>query len=574
MDEMQYKLELLNALNQKVKETERMYGMICETSNNAFLYFDFQTKQIRVLGKWEQFFDFPMKDARDFVKLEQAIDEKFAEAFRNFLSIEKEGKTEETIMVSKDNGKLWMEMECSVAYNSIGLPVDKAIRIKDITQLKKKNEELSYMAYYDFLTGIYNRNYFVKLLREMVVKAEKNNAVVSVMVLDVDDFRKINDGIGILVGDELIQQIGQFLKSICDDFVIACHMNSDVFCLAIYNPCGSRSVEAIYEKIRTRLRKGFRLMDDHDISVTVSCGVAEYPEAARTELELINCAEIVMFKAKHNGKDSVSYYDARILNDFIETVTIENKLKTALLENCFFMNYQPQYFSDSRTIRGFEALIRWRDSDGNMISPAHFIPIAEKNGIIVPIGDWVLDESIKTFANWLNLYHCKDVILSINISAIQYKRDDFVDKTLAVLKKYNVPCKNIELEITESVLIEDFEGVKAKLLLLREYGIRVALDDFGTGFSSLSYLNGLPIDTLKIDKAFIDRVTSDESSKIITEAMISMVRKLGYETIAEGVEKEAQYRYLKEIGCDVIQGYYFGKPIPEKEVEALLDVSR
>lgn len=572
MDEVRYKLELLKAMNQKITETERMYNMICETSNNAFFYYNYQTKQMTILGKWNDFFDCELKDIRDLQKWVNCVDEQYRARFQDFLNIEKDGKLDETMQATTQNGKQWIEMECSINYNSVGRPTDKVVRIKDITSLKKKNDELSFMAYYDALSGLYNRNYFVKRLREFVDKAERCNSVVSVMIIDIDDFRKINDGIGLLVGDDLIQQIGQFLKGICNENIIAGHINSDLFCMAIYDPCGKRSVDTIYSEIKSRLREGFTLLDDQSISVTVSVGVAEYPEAASTELELINCAEIVMFKSKHKGKDSISYYDARILNDFIETVTLENKLKTALFSNSFMMYYQPQFYSESKKVRGVEALIRWRDQDGKMISPAHFIPIAEQSGIIVPIGDWVMEESVRTFAGWRDKFNC-DMILSINISAIQYKRDDFIDKTLAVLNKYDVPCNSVELEITESVLIDDFESVKAKLLVLREFGIRIALDDFGTGFSSMAYLNGLPIDTLKIDKSFIDTVVEDESSKIITSSMIDMVNKLGFETIAEGVENEEQYEYLREIGCGVIQGYLFSRPIPSEKVEELLDVS-
>lgn len=572
MDEVRYKLELLKAMNQKITETERMYNMICETSNNAFFYYNYQTKQMTILGKWNDFFDCELKDIRDLQKWVNCVDEQYRARFQDFLNIEKDGKLDETMQATTQNGKQWIEMECSINYNSVGRPTDKVVRIKDITSLKKKNDELSFMAYYDALSGLFNRNYFVRRLREFVDKAERCNSVVSVMIIDVDDFRKINDGIGLLVGDDLIQQIGQFLKSICNDNIIAGHINSDLFCMAIYDPCGKRSVDTIYNEIKNRLKEGFTLLDDQSISVTVSVGVAEYPEAASTELELINCAEIVMFKSKHKGKDSISYYDARILNDFIETVTLENKLKTALFSNSFMMYYQPQFYSESKKVRGVEALIRWRDQDGKMISPAHFIPIAEQSGIIVPIGDWVMEESVRTFAGWREKFNC-DMILSINISAIQYKRDDFIDKTLAILNKYDVPCNSVELEITESVLIDDFESVKAKLLVLREFGIRIALDDFGTGFSSMAYLNGLPIDTLKIDKSFIDTVVEDESSKIITSSMIDMVNKLGFETIAEGVENEEQYEYLREIGCGVIQGYLFSRPIPSEKVEDLLDVS-
>ena len=400
-------------------------------------------------------------------------------------------------------------------------------------------------------------------------RAREESAVISVMFLDLDDFRKINDSMGILIGDELVQQVGQFLNTFSNENVIICHMNSDIYCIAIYNPCGLRSVEHIHQSIRERVKQGFRLSSGQELKITVSIGVAEYPEAAQNALELINCAEIVMFKAKNHGKDSIQYFDAPILNDFLQSVSIENKLKSAVYNQNFILYFQPQYYADSKRLRGVEALIRWRDEDGSMISPAVFIPIAEKNGTIIPIGNWVLEDSIRHFKEWKRKYGYS-MTLSINISVIQYKRDDFVNQVLQLIKKYEINPRDIELEITESVLIDNLAEVKDKLQILREYGIRISLDDFGTGFSSLSYLKGLPIDTLKIDKSFIDTVVEDVPSRIITESVVSMVRKLGYETIAEGVETESQYEYLKGIGCDVIQGYLLGRPEPAETIELIL----
>ena len=216
-----------------------------------------------------------------------------------------------------------------------------------------------------------------------------------------------------------------------------------------------------------------------------------------------------------------------------------------------------------------EALIRWWDEKGHMVSPAVFIPIAEESGMIVSIGDWVIEEAIRIYAQWKEKYDC-DFVLSINISAIQYRKPDFVSNLIKVLKKYNVDAKAIELEITESVLIKDFVEVVRQLRVLKEYGIKISLDDFGTGFSSLSYLKGLPIDTLKIDKSFVDSVLEDQSTQVITEAIVSMVKKLGYETVAEGVETEEQYQYLRNIECDNIQGYLLGKPMPVKDIEQVI----
>ena len=298
-------------------------------------------------------------------------------------------------------------------------------------------------------------------------------------------------------------------------------------------------------------------------------GVAEYPEAAKNALELINCAEIVMFKAKASGKNAIQYFDAPILNEFLSTVQIENKLREAIFNQNFSLKFQPQYYIENNKLRGVEALVRWRDDDGNMISPAIFIPIAEKNGTIIPIGNWVMGEAIRQFAGWKKKYGY-EMILSLNISALQYKRPDFIDLLMKHVEENDVSPEEIELEITETVLIDDFKAVIDRMLVLQDYGFRVSLDDFGTGYSSLSYLSGLPLNTIKIDKAFIDSVLVDRATKIVMESIIQMVHKLGYESIAEGIESYDQVEYLQEIGCDVIQGYLLGKPLDSEEIEELI----
>lgn len=569
MDEMRYQLDLLRAMNQKLSDEEKMYRLICDTSNNAFLYYSYKSNQYRMLGVWDHYFNFSIKDNKDFAKLYDMVEDKYVLSLRDTLFIEKRKLLSDSVECCLRGGKLWLEFETDICYDEYQNPTDKVIRIKDITKFKIQNEELTYMAYYDSLTGLYNRNYFVRILGDFVRRAEEEKAVVSVMFLDLDDFRKINDGLGILVGDELVQQFGQYIQSFSEENVIICHMNSDIYCIAIYDPCGTRSVEHIHRMIRERVKQGFLLSTGHELTVTVSIGVAEYPEAAMNALELINCAEIVMFKAKHSGKDTIQYFDAPILREFLQGVTIENKLKDAIYNENFTMHFQPQYYTRNKRLRGVEALIRWKDETGRNISPSVFIPIAEKNGTIVPIGNWVIEESVRYYAEWKRKYGYS-MILSVNISAIQYKRPDFVSLLLHILEKYGVHPEEVELEITESVLIDDFSEVKDKLHVLRDYGVRVSLDDFGTGFSSLSYLKGLPIDTLKIDKTFIDSVVEDVSSQIITESMINMVKKLGFETVAEGVETEGQFEYLKNIDCDVIQGFLLGHPVPAEEIEKLL----
>ena len=568
MDGLQFQLDMVRALNQQLNNKEKMYQLVCSTSQNAFLYIDFQKNKIDALGKWKGFFDFQADTPQDMGKLLDLVEDKDKSELREILFLEKSGEKNKGMECYVPSLGKWLEFECTVQYEN-GVPAEKVLRIRDITKFKKQNEELRYMAYYDVLTGLYNRNYFVRVLSEWIRDAQDNGEIVAVMCVDIDNFKKINDGLGLVAGDELIQTFGLFLKEFMDDRTIIAHVTDDTYYMAVKNPVGSHSIEKLFDKIVQRVNEPFYLMGGHEVSISVCAGVAEFPESAGNSLELINCSEIVMFRAKEHGPNSMRYFETPIFQDFIDNINIENKLKEAVNMNRFLLYYQPQYDSKSQTLRGVEALLRWQDDSGKMISPGVFIPIAEKSGMIVPIGTWVLEEGIRKYAAWRENYNC-DMVLSLNISSIQYKRPDFVSNLLEILEKYRVNPKDIELEITESVLIDDFDQVVAKLRMLKEYGIKISLDDFGTGYSSLSYLKGLPIDTLKIDKSFIDTVIQDECTQVITESIISMVKKLGFETVAEGVETEEQYEYLKKIECDNIQGFLLGKPMPADEIVGLL----
>lgn len=565
-----YQLSLLEAMNNRLLNDENMYKMICNTSSNAILYYHFGDKRIVHFGNWSYFFDFEPKSYNSLQQILDVAEEVDRMRLGEYLTLETRKKDRGSCEFKMKDKNMWVELDVNIAYNENGNPVEKVIRFKDTTKFKVQNDELTYLAYYDVFTGLYNRNYFIIKLREMLDKAKKENNVVSVLFIDVDDFRKINDGMGMLMGDEVVQQMGQCFKEYEAEDIIVSHFNGDIFCMAIYDPCGNKSVDFIIQSLKERLQDPLCLSNGHEITVTVSIGVAEYPECALDALELINCAEIVMFKSKHTQKNGVQYYDAPIIQEFVERVNIENKLEKALKEQGFFMCYQPQFSTDDKKLRGVEALVRWKDEDGRVISPATFIPVAEKNGSILQLGDWILEKSVADFSKWLERYHFDDITLSINISALQFKNKDFIKTLISVLKRYNMAPTMIELEITESVFIDDMDDVIEKMNVLREYGIRFSMDDFGTGFSSLSYLRRLPIDTLKIDKTFIDTVVTDNPTRTIAETIIEMGKKLGFHTIAEGVEDEVQFDLLRDIGCDNIQGYYMGKPMVSEKIEEML----
>ncbi|MDE6602041.1 MAG: bifunctional diguanylate cyclase/phosphodiesterase [Lachnospiraceae bacterium] len=556
--------------NERLRQDEKMLRLLCETSSSAFIYYNYLEDRFETMANWDHFFDFSISNMEDLSKLYDRVEEQYEIPLREGLFIEKNGRDRESFEIKLKESRLCIEVEVNVVYDSDGKPTDKIIRFKDVTKLTAQKDELTYMAYYDMLTGLYNRNYFVRLLGEFLRRAEKEGKNVAVMFMDFDDFRRVNDGMGIIAGDELVQLFGQYLVGLMSSNVVISHFSTDIYCIAIYDPCGARSVDTIYRVIRERLKKPFKLTDGQEVTMTVSVGVSEYPEAALGTLELINCAEIVMFKAKSRGKDKIQYFDGAILEEFLQTVTIQNKLKEVVFEQNFTMYFQPQYYAENGKLRGVEALIRWRDNKGDMISPAVFIPIAERNGTIVPIGNWVIEKSVQIYAQWRDKYHYP-LVLSLNVSAVQCKKRGFIDCLMRILEKYDVSPGEIEVEVTETILIEDFDYISEQLSVLKQAGVRISLDDFGTGFSSLSYLKGLPIDTLKIDKTFVDTLLTDKNTKIITESIIYMVKRLGYETVAEGVETREQFQYLKELGCDMIQGYYMGRPMPSGGIADILE---
>jgi diguanylate cyclase (GGDEF)-like protein len=567
-----YQISLLSAMNTKLAKSEGILKNICDISESAFIYFDYEEKKPYVLGNWSHFFDFEPGKFLSVGQIVDLADDEFVEGIYRTLNLEKTGEEKSSFEFKMRDKNLYVNSNVNVLYDNAGIPVWKIIVFTDVTKYKNQNDELTYMAYYDSLTGLYNRNYFVLSLGEMVSKAEQNNAVVSILFIDVDDFRKVNDGMGILEGDEVVQSIGLSFKKMMDENLIISHFNSDIFCMAIYDPVGRRSVESIVDKIREIMRTPIKLVSGKEVTLTVSVGVAEYPESTNNYLELINLAEIVMLKAKNKGKNNVQYYDKPIIDEFIGNIEIEKKMSKALKNQNFVMYYQPQYDTNTRELRGVEALVRWCDEDGKLVSPETFIPIAEKNGSILLLGDWIIEECLSDLSRWKEKHNnMEDFLLSINVSSIQFKNKNFVKYLISIIKKYGISPTNVELEITESVFIDNMEEIIHKMRLLKDFGIRFSMDDFGTGFSSLSYLRELPIDTLKIDKSFIDDVVTDGSTRTIAESIIDLSKKLGFDTIAEGVEQEVQYSLLKNIGCENIQGFYLGKPMKFEEIDALLD---
>lgn len=569
MDALYYQMDLLKTLNEKLINSDRINREFLDLSGNAYFYYNFADEYFEATGDWEGLTGMKVQKLTDTELLYDCVRKEDEEALREILLADERGMSEIVKEICLADDRTWIEASAFVKYGGSRESIEKFVCVKNITKFKAQNDELTYLAYYDSLTGLYNRNYFVRQLCGMVEKAGKNHACVSVMMMDIDDFKRINDGIGMILGDELIQDVGQYLADFQNDHVIAGRFGADVFVIGIYDPCGGNTADIVYHAVRSRLQRPFVLSNKDEVTISVSTGVAEYPDAGESAFDIIKNAEVCMFHTKEENKGGIRYFDENVLARFLKTVSMEKRLRDTTARGDFILYFQPQYDCKSRKLRGCEALIRWQDESGSFISPSEFIPLAEKSGGIVPIGNWVLKEAIMAFASWKRRFRY-DGIISVNISAVQICKENFLSNIIRLLEQFHVSPSDVELEFTESVFINYFDEATRKIEALRKHGIRISLDDFGTGVSSLSGLKDLPIDTLKIDKALVDKALSDVPTGIVTESVVSMVKRLGFETVAEGVETEEQYRYLKSIDCDNIQGFYLGKPMAREDFEMIL----
>ena len=548
-----------------------LYEFFSSSSNEGFRYVNYDTGYVIVSAKWRELFGIEKGRENDETQFSDILYKEDREKFRDKIErILGKQETSYEIEYRIKDGRTWILHAGTNRYDRNGMLVEKFSFFRDITRDKEKQLELEYMAYFDADTGVYNRNYFIKRLDKVIEKASHGGYNrIQVMYLDIDNFNIINDSIGFELGDELLIKFAKLLLEYTSHIVKIGRFSNDEFAIALYDASNENEIVDIYYDIKDKLSNPFVLSDGNEVYIDISAGITFYPVGGLNANDLIKCADIAMYNVKRNGKNSMCIFEESMLNKFLKNVKLEKQLKLAVENLNFVMYYQPQYYSGRNELRGVEALIRWKISENDFVSPGEFIPMAEKNGCIVDIGQWVIKQALDDFADWKMNYGYNGMI-SINISAIQLRDSKFSAELYRQVTNRNILPSDVEIEITESVLIEDFEKTTVILSELREKGFKVSLDDFGTGYSSLSYLKNIPIDTLKIDKSFIDTILTDTSTGIITDAVIKMVKQLGLETIAEGVETTEQYEYLKKINCDNIQGFLLGKPMDSDSIKKLI----
>lgn len=441
---------------------------------------------------------------------------------------------------------------------------------KDITERKQAEETVHFQAYHDLLTGLPNRALFRDHLGLMLAQAKRTQKPLAVLSLDLDHFKVINDSLGHTIGDELLLVVGARLRQCLREGDTLARLGGDEFAVLLPTLLSRGDVDHICRKIIQVLSKPV-YVKGHEIYISVSIGACVAPDDGDMIDSLIRQAEIAMYQAKSQGRSRLQFWESGMQAPYSERMQIEADLRRALARNEFVLFYQPQVDTASGEVRGFEALLRWWHPQRGLLTPADFIPVAEESGVIVPIGDWVLRQASAQAAEWRRA-GLPAVRLSINISARQLESPDFVDSVMRAVQVYSLDGHQLELEITESLLMRDFEANAIKLGRLSATGVRIAIDDFGTGYSSFKYLSRFPIHTLKIDQSFIQELEREENISIVN-AMVAMGRGMSLNVVAEGVETEAQRARLQQMQCHEVQGYYFSAALSGHEATALLGVS-
>lgn len=438
---------------------------------------------------------------------------------------------------------------------------------RDITEKKEYEQRVTHMAYHDLLTGLPNRSHFEHLLTNAITDLKQKEQKHAVIFIDLDRFKVINDTLGHQVGDQLLIAVAKRLEFALRSRDIVARQGGDEFTLLAKDISHKKDAAVIAEKIIAHLNAPF-LINGHDLRITSSIGVAVYPADGVTAVDLMKNADVAMYEAKEQGKNGYSFYTAQMNEEPSRKLLLEKDLHVAIEHNELSLHYQPQIDTKTQGITGAEALLRWNHPILGMISPAEFIPIAEQTGLIMPIGQWILRSATEQGKKWLDMgYNLK---IGVNLSPRQFYQEDLVGMIQETLHETGLPPENLDLEITEGIAMNDLDMVVPNLMRLRELGIKVSIDDFGTGYSSLSYLSAIPIDTLKIAREFVDKVGVDKGNEAIIASIIAMAKNLNLDVIAEGVETESQSIFLQKLDCNLMQGYWYSRPLRVEDLEGLL----
>lgn len=478
---------------------------------------------------------------------------------QRLLAGEAEQYNSETRYLSQAQTDIWAQMSMNLVRDGEGQPLYFLPLIQDIGLHKQAEEQINYLAYHDALTGLPNRQLAKDRLDHAVAYASREKSGVGVLHLDLDHFKTINDTLGHPVGDGLIKKVADTLRDCVRTTDTIARLGGDEFLIILANVIDPEIISTIATKVQETLGATFKVQG-HDLTTSVSIGIAVYPEDGKDFDSLLKKADTALYKAKAGGRNTYQFYTEQMNNEAVEYLKIRNGLRQALIHDEFLLHYQPQINLADGKVVGVESLIRWRHPEMGILQPGRFIDIAEESGLIVPMGDWALKEACRQAVEWRQA-GLPPIVVAVNLSAIQFQRSDIEKSVVQALNESGHDPHYLELELTESILVQDIEKTLEVLKRLKAMGIKLSIDDFGTGYSSLSYLKRFDVDKLKIDQSFVRDMASDKNDAAIVHAIIQMARSLNLQVIAEGVEDEVLVAMLHGQNCDEAQGYHFARPM-------------
>lgn len=559
-----------------LRDNELKYRMLSEQSPLAIISFAPDGRPLRVNAAWERLWDASfealqhyrlledrqLKNLGVLPQLQQAFDGQYVEI--------------PAIRYERSKGAIWIRIFAYPLHAPDGRVREVILIEEDVSERVRAEEQIRNLAYFDPLTNLPNRRLLTDRLGQALASSKRSREFGALMILDLDHFKALNDTQGHDVGDELLREVATRLS----DSIRACdtvsRFGGDEFVL-ILEEMGQEEglavahAERLAEKILEVIRRPFTLAGRYDAYQTsTSIGIALFVGQQQSPEMLLKQADVALYQAKGAGRNRISFFSPEMQAAIEERMALEAALRSGLERREFELFYQPQ-FDRQRGMIGAEALLRWRSAEQGMISPARFVPLAEESGLIVQIGQWVLDVACAQLKTWSSDPQRQRLQISVNVSAKQFMQTDFVDQVRLAVERHGILPSRLKLELTESVVLDDVEGIIGKMQQLNALGIAFALDDFGTGYSSLSYLKRLPLEQLKVDQSFVRDIDTDPNDAAIVQAILAMSRSLGIQAIAEGVETESQQHFLAENGCTTYQGYFFGKPMPIVELDALLE---
>jgi len=542
-----------------------------ESTRNAVIVMDAKTRILvvntafaeltgyaasEVIGRTEQIFESDQQDAAFYVDL--------------WSKINQNGYWQGEIKSRRKNGEVYLQMlNITAIKTQLGKVTHYIWMFSDVTQLNDIVTRLDFLAHHDPLTGLPNRLLLFVRLEHCIALAQRERKSAALLMLDLDRFKRVNDSFGHFAGDELLKQVAHRLTSRLRGIDTVSRLGGDEFAIFLEDLSHTQDSARLATEIIAAIGEPFHLSNGSEVRIGASVGISLFPEQGITSEELLRQADAALYRAKAEGGGNFKYYSEDLTHAALRRMNLESLLRRAVIRNELLVNYQPQIDTSSGKIMGAEVLLSWHNKKEGLVPPSQFIPIAEESGLILELGEWVLREACRQGQAWLAA-GLPALKLAVNLSPHQFRHGNIVEMVSDILNETNFPAAYLELEITESALMEREKEAVLILGNLRDLGVSLAIDDFGTGYSSLAYLKRFPLNMLKIDKTFIDDMPQQENDREITSAIIGLGHTLGLKVLAEGVETKEQLDFLKEKGCDYYQGFYKSPPLSAEDFSKLL----